>query len=109
MLVPAPYKAPENKAKKKDKGAIGGLRPNGTSDVASEDAETHSPAKDDEEEEEEEESNFPLPEGGRKRAASKDLEAEATKKRKASLIDSSAWDVDSSPERRPQDKPLAES
>ena len=40
------------------------------------DAETHSVAKDDEEEEEEEESNFPLPEGGKKRAASTDLEAD---------------------------------
>ena len=94
MLVPAPYQAPEKKAKKKAKGTRGGLRPKGTSDMASEDAETHSSAaEDDEEEEEEEESNFPLPEGGKKREASTDLEAEASKKGKASLTDSSAWDT----------------
>ena len=110
MLVPEPYVVPEKKAKKKAKGTRGGLRPKGTSDVVSEDAETHSVAEDDEEEEEEEEeSNFPLPKGGKKRGASIDLEAEAYKKGKASLVDSSTWDVDSSLERRPRDKPLAES
>ena len=109
MLVLAPYEAPEKKAKKKATGTRGGLRPKGTSDVASEDTETHSTAEDDEEEEEEEVRNFPLPEGGKKRVASIDLEAEASKEGKASFVDSSAWDVDSSPERRPRDKPLAES
>ena len=50
------------------------------------------------------------PEGGRKkRAASTNLEAEASKRGKGSLADNSAWGVDSSPERRPRDKPLAES
>ena len=53
MLVPAPYQAPEKKAK----GTRGGLRHKGTSDVMSEDVETHSPPATDEEEEEEEESN----------------------------------------------------
>ena len=67
MLVPAPYQAPEKKAKKKAKGTRGGLRHMVTSDVTSEDAETHSPpATDDEEEEEEEESNSPLRGEGRK-------------------------------------------
>ena len=105
MLVPAPYQAPEKKAKKKTKETRSGLRRKGTSDVMSEDAETHSsPATEDGEEEE---SNSP-PEGGRKkRAASTNLEAEASKKGKVSLADNSAWDIDSSPERRPQDKPLA--
>ena len=37
MLVPTPYQAP----KKKAKGTRGGLRHKGTSDVTSEDAETH--------------------------------------------------------------------
>ena len=61
MLVPVPYQAPEKKAKKKAKGARGGLRHKGTSDMTSEDIETQStPATDDEEEEEEEEeSNSP--------------------------------------------------
>ena len=51
MLVPAPYQAPEKKAK----GTRGGLRHKGTSDVTSGDAETHSSATEDDEEEEEEE------------------------------------------------------
>ena len=107
MLVPAPYQAPEKKAKKKAKGTRSGLRHKGTSDVTSEDAETHSPPSTDDEEEEE--SNSP-PEGGRKkRAASTHLEAEASKKGKVSLADNSAWDINSSSEWRPRDKPLAES
>ena len=50
MLVPAPYKAPEKKAK----GAKSGPRRKGASDVTSEDEETHSSAADDDGEEEEE-------------------------------------------------------
>jgi hypothetical protein len=107
ILVPVPCQAPEKKAKKKAKETRSGLRRKGTSDATSKDAETHSTAAEDEEEEEE--SNSP-PEGGRKkRAAPINLEAEASKKGKVSLADNSAWDVDSSPERRPRDKPLAES
>ena len=103
MLVPAPYQAPEKKAK----GNRGGLRHKGTSDVTSEDAETHSPPATDDEEEEE--SNSP-PEGGRKkRLTSTHLEAEASKKEQASATDNSAWEIDSSSEWRPRDKPLAES
>ena len=106
MLVPAPYQAPEKKAKKKAKGTRGGLRRKGASDMMSEATRTHSSAAEDEEEEE---SNSP-PEGGRKkREASTNLEAEASKRGKGSLADNSAWDVDSSPERRPRDKPLAKS
>ena len=62
MLVPAPYKAPEKKAK----GAKSGPCRKGTSDVTSEDEEAHSsvPEDDDEEEEEEEEKN-PPPQGGK--------------------------------------------
>ena len=52
----------------------------------------------------------PPPEGGRKkRAASTNLEAEAPKRGKGPLADNSAWDVDSSLERRPRNKPLAAS
>ena len=104
MLVSAPYKALEKKAKKKEKGAKSGLRRKGTSDMTSGDAETHSSAAEDNEEKED---HSPSEGGGKKRAASTNLEAEASKKGKASLVDNSAWDVDSSPERRPRDKPLA--
>ena len=69
---------------------------------------THSSAAEDGDEEEEE-SNSP-PDGGRKkRAASTNLEAEAPKRGKGPLADNSAWDVDSSLERRPREKPLAPS
>ena len=106
MLVPAPYKAPEKKAKKKAKGAKRGPRQKGASDMTSEDTKTHSSADGDEEEEE---SNSP-PEGGRKkRAASTHLEAEASKKGKASAADNSIWEIDISSEWRPRDKPLAKS
>ena len=76
--------------------------------MTSEDTETHSSAAEDDDEEEEE-SNSP-PEGGRKkRAASTSLEAGASKRGKGSLADNPAWDVDSSPEPRPRNKPLAAS
>ena len=69
--------------------------------------ETHSSSAEDDDEEEEE-SNSP-PEGGRKkRAASTNLEAEASKRGKSSLADNSGWDVESSPEPRPRNKPPAE-
>ena len=112
MLVPAPYKAPEKKAKKKAKGAKSGLRRKGTSDVTSEDDETHSsvPEDNDEEEEGEEEEYNPLPEERKKkRAASAHLEAETSKKGKGVPAVNTAWDVDSSPERRPCAKPQAAS
>ena len=65
MLVPAPYQAPEKKAKKKGKEAKGCLRRKGASDVVSEDTKTLSSHDDDEEEEEE--SNSPLKGGKKKR------------------------------------------
>ena len=107
MLVPVPYQAPEKRAKKKGKEAKSGLHRKGALDVVSEDTETHSSTAEDDDEEEEESNS--LPRGKKKRAASTRLEAEASKKGKVSLTDNSAWDVDSSPERRPRDKPLAES
>ena len=61
MLAPAPYEAPEKKAKKKAKGTRGSLHRKGTLDVTSDDAED-----DKEEEEEEEESHSPL-QGGERR------------------------------------------
>ena len=107
MLVPAPYKTPENKAK----GAKSGPCPRGASDMTSEDEEAHSsvPEDDDKEEEEEEEKNPPPEEGKKKRAASTNLEAGTPKKGKGAPAVNTAWDVDSSPERRPRTKPRAAS
>ena len=56
MLVPAPYQAPKNKAKK-GKEARSGLRRKGTSDIMSEDTKAPSSHEGDEADEEEEESN----------------------------------------------------
>ena len=81
----------------------------GTLDVTSEDEVTLSSTAKDNDEEEEEEENPPPDEGKKKRATSTDLEAETSKKGKGSLADNSAWDVDSSPERRSRTKPRAAS
>jgi len=107
MLVPAPYQPPEKKAK----GAKSGPRRKGASDVTSEDEEAHSsvPEDDDEEEEEEEEKNPPPEEGKKKRGASTNFEAGTPKKGKGALAVNTAWDVDSSPERRLRTKPRAAS
>ena len=107
MLVPAPYKAPEKKATGKAKGVQSGPRRKGTSDTTSEDKTRSSAAEDNDDEEEE--SDSPLMGGGKKRAASTILEAEAPNKGKGPLAGSSAWDVDSTPKRRPRTKPRATS
>ncbi len=67
------------------------------------------PQDNDEEEEEEEENNPPPEERKKKRAASAHLEAETPKKGKGVPVVNTAWDVDSSPERRPRTKPQAAS
>ncbi|XP_073359133.1 uncharacterized protein [Aegilops tauschii subsp. strangulata] len=105
MLVPAPYQAPEKKAKKKSKEAKGGLRRKGASDIVSEDTETLS--SHDEDEEGEEESNSPLKGGKKKRAASVDLDKKASKKGRISLTDDFETDADDVHEWRPRPKPLA--
>ena len=109
MLVPAPYQAPEKKAKKKGKEARSGLRRKGTLDIASEDSEALSSHEGDEDKEEEEESNSPLKGGKKKRGASADLEAEASKKGKITLSDDSESDTEAVPEWHPRPKPLAKS
>ena len=111
MLVSAPYTAPEKKAKKKAKGAKSGPRRKGTSDAMSKDDEAHSsvPEDNDEEEEEEEENNPPPEEKKKKRVALAHLEAKAPKKGKGAPAVNTAWDVDSSLERRPRTKPQATS
>ena len=105
MLVPAPYQSPEKKAKKKAKGVRSGPRRKGTSDVTSEDDEAHSFVPEDNDEEEEEENNPPPEEKKKKRAALAHPEAKAPKKGKGAPAVNTAWDVDSSPERRPRTKP----
>ena len=109
MLVPAPYQAPEKKAKKKGKEARSGLRCKGTSGIASEDTEVLSSPEGDEDEEDKEESNSPLKGGKKKRGASADLEAEASRKGKLSLSDDLESDVEAIHEWNPRPKPLAES
>ena len=97
----------EKKAKNTAKGSRSGLRRKGASDMSSKEETDSSVAEDDSEEEEE---GGLTPEGGKKkREASTNLEAKAPKRGKGSLADNSAWDVDSSPERRPRTKPLAAS
>ena len=95
MLVPAPYKAPEKKAK----GAKSGPRRKSASDATSEDEEAHSSVPEDDDEEEEEEENNPAPEEGKKkRVAFAHLEVETPKKGKGNPAVNTAWDVDNSPE-----------
>ena len=94
-------------AKKAAKGAKKGPHQKGASDVMSKD-ETSSLSADDDDQEEEE--NDSPPEVGRKkRAAPTSPGAKAPKRVKGSLVDNSAWDVDSSPERLRWTKPRAAS
>ena len=110
MLVPAPYQAPEKKAKKKSKETKGGLRCKGISDAVSGETEALSSHEGDEDEEEEEaERDSPLKGRKKKRAASIDPEAEASKRGKISLSDGSDSDAEALPERRPRAKPLVTS
>ena len=109
MLASAPYKASEKKAKKKAKGAKSGPRRKGTLDVMSEDDEAHSSVPADNDKEEEEENNPPPEKKKKKRAAPAHLEVETPKEGKGAPTVNTAWDVDSSPERRPRTKPRAAS
>ena len=111
MLVSAPYtalvKKATGKAKGKAKGVRSGPRRKGASDATSKEKTCSSVAEDDGNEEEE--SDSPSDVGRKKRVASTILEAEVPKKGKGPLTGSSAWDVDSNPERRPRTKPRAAS
>ena len=77
--------------------------------MTSEDDEDHSSAAEDDDDEEEQENKSPPDEGRKRRTASTNLEAEAPKRGRGPLVDNSAWDIDSSPERRPRSKPLVAS
>src|SRR3954469_16587632 len=83
MLVPAPYQAPTKKDKKKK-------REESTSDTMSADADAQSSHEGDDDDELEEEEEDP-PRKGKKRAASEDLEAEASKRDKITIPDDSGW------------------
>ena len=110
MLVPAPYQAPEKKAKEKGKEAKSGLRHKGPSDAVSVETGALSSHEGDEEEEKEEvESNSPHKGRNQKRAAFKEPEGEAPKRGKVTLPDSSDSDSELVPKRPPRVKPLAES
>ena len=90
MLVPAPYQVPVKKDKnKKNKEAENGLHHEGTSDAMSKGTEAPSSHEGDknEDKEEEEEDNPPLK--GKKRAASTDPEARASKRGNLSLSNDS--------------------
>ena len=110
MLVPAPYQAPEKKAKKKKgKEAKGGPRHKGPSDTVSGETEALSSHEGDEEEEEEEaESDAPLRGRKKNRAASKDPEEEAPKRGKITLSNGSDPETKPIPKRLPRVNPLAE-
>ena len=107
MLVPAPYKVPEKKAKKKATGTRKGLRRKVISDSSSESTEAHSSR---ENEEEEEESSPPPPAGGdKKRKAAPSGEAEGSKKGRTLPPDCSANAGDDDEEWPSRAKPLARS
>ena len=101
MLVPAPYQAPVKKDKKKKKEED-------TSDAMSGEADAQSSHEGDDDDEEEEEEEDP-PCKGKKRATSKDLEAEASKRDKITLSDDSELDAEAIPKHRRRTKPQADS
>ena len=104
MLVPAPYEAPEKKAKKKATGTRKGLRCKVVSDSSSDNTEAHSSH-----ENEEEESSPPSTGGDKKRKAAPSGEAEGSKKGRTLLPDCSTAAAFSDEEWLPRDKPPAKS
>ena len=104
MLVPAPYKVPQEKAEKEAKKTRGGLRRRGTSDTIFEGSNACSASEEDDEEEDE------SPAGGRKKwTASVHLEAESPKRGKTLLPEESTAVADSSPAWDPRASPLVNS
>ena len=101
MLVPAPYQAPVKKGKRKKKEE-------GASDAMSGEADAQSSHEGDDDDEEEEEEEDP-PRKGKKRAASEDLEAEASKRDKITLPDDSGSDAEVAPKHRRRIRPQADS
>ena len=107
MLVLAPYTMPVKKATGKAKGVRSGPCRKGASNATSEDKTRSFVAEDDDDEVEK--SDSPSDGGRKKRATSTILEVEAPKKGRGPLAGSSAWHVDSCPERRPRTRPRAAS
>ena len=106
MLVPAPYEAPEKKAKKKATGTRKGLRCKVVLDSSSDNTETSSSHEGEEEEEE----NSPHPaEGDKKRKSAPSWEAEGSKKGRTLLPDYSTTADFNDEECLPRDNPLAKS
>ena len=103
MPVPAPYQAPVNKDKKKKK------KEEGASDAVSGEADAQSSHEGDDDDEEEEEEEEDPPRKGKKRAASEDLEAEASKRDKITLPDDSGSDAEVAPKHRRRIRPQADS
>nr|XP_020191371.1 rRNA biogenesis protein RRP36-like [Aegilops tauschii subsp. strangulata] len=102
MLVPAPYQALVKKDKKKKK-----KEEEDPSDAMSGEADAQSSHEEDDEEDEEEEEDPPRK--GKKRAASEDLEAEASKRDKITLPDDSGSDAEAIPKHRRRTKPQDDS
>ena len=105
MLFPAPYDVLEKKVKTMVMGTKQGLRRRSTLVISSDDETGPSAVNDDDVEG----GDSPPARGREKREASTSLEAEAPKRGRGSLVDNSAWDVDSSPERPRRTKPRAAS
>ena len=104
MLVPAPYEAPEKKAKKNATGTRKSLRCMSVSDSSSEDTKAHSS---NDNEEEEEENPLPQTEGEKKRKAAPSGEAEGSKKGRTLPLDHSTTAAYNDEEWLPRAKPLA--
>ena len=102
MLVSAPYQAPAKRDKKKKR-----KKEEGTSYTVFGEVDAQSSHEDDDDEEEEEKEDPPRK--GKKRVASEDLEAEASKRDKITLPDDSESDVEALPTHRRRTRPKADS
>ena len=105
MLVPAPYEAPEKKAKKKATGTRKGLRRKVISDSSSENTDAHSSNENEEEEEE----SSPPSRGRQEKEGHPLWGGEGYKKGRTLLPDCSTTAAFSDEEWLPRDKPLAKS
>ena len=103
MLALVPYQVPTKEDKEEIKKARGGSHSKGTPGAMSE--KTRTPSSEDEGEEE---ADIPSPHG-KKRTASEDLKAEASKRGKMSLLDGSGSEDDIAAQFLRKDKPSTES
>ena len=103
MLAPTSYQVPAKEDKEESKKARSGFHSKGTPDAMS--GKTGTPSSEDEGEEEVD----ILSPHGKKRTASEDLRAEASKRGKMSLSDGSGSEDDIAAQLLYEDEPLAES